>query len=110
MAYKIPEGVKETARRAVKWIEQGYAGAGFTQVGKIRARQLADGGEVSEDIVKRMKSYFARHQNDKKAEGFKYGEKNFPSPGRVAWDAWGGDAGEDWVNSLDITSGFYNAK
>jgi hypothetical protein len=47
-----------------------------------------------------MKSYFARHQNDKNATGFNYGEANFPSPGRVAWDAWGGDEGERWVNGL----------
>lgn len=100
MAYAVPKRVQEAAKRAVRWIEQGYAGEGFTQVGKIRARQLANGSPVSLDIVNRMKSYFARHQNDKNAEGFNYGEKGFPSAGRVAWDAWGGDAGEQWVNSL----------
>lgn len=112
MVYRIPKGVQETAQRAVKWIEEGRAGDGFTQVGKIRARQLAAGGEVSEDIVNRMKSYFARHQNDKKAEGFNYGEDNFPSPGRVAWDAWGGDAGERWVNDVtkEYGKGFTNKR
>lgn len=100
MAYAIPQRVQEAAKRAVRWIEQGYAGDGFTQVGKVRARQLANGTPVSEDIIMRMKSYFARHQNDKQATGFNFGEDGFPSAGRVAWDAWGGDAGEQWVNRL----------
>ena len=100
MAYAVPKNVQEAAKRAVRWIREGKAGSGFTDVGRARATQLANGRPVSLDVVNRMKSYFARHQNDKKAEGFNYGEPGFPSPGRVAWDAWGGDAGERWVNSL----------
>ena len=48
-----------------------------------------------------MLSYFARHEVDKQATGFNAGEDGFPSAGRVAWDAWGGDAGQSWVNGLD---------
>jgi hypothetical protein len=102
MPYAVPKGVAEAAERALQWIKEGKAGSGFTSVGRARAVQLARRGVVSEDTVKRMRSYFARHQNDKKAEGFTFGEKGFPSPGRVAWDAWGGDAGETWVNSINI--------
>lgn len=102
MSYEVPKGVKEAAERAVQWIKEGKAGSGFTSVGRARAIQLARRGVVSKDTIRRMRSYFARHQNDKNAEGFKFGEKGFPSPGRVAWDAWGGDAGERWVNSLNI--------
>ena len=47
-----------------------------------------------------MKAYFARHEVDKKATGFRSGEEGYPTPGRVAWDAWGGDAGKSWVNGL----------
>jgi hypothetical protein len=43
-----------------------------------------------------MHSFFSRHEVDKKAEGFNSGENGFPSPGRVAWDLWGGDAGASW--------------
>lgn len=101
MAYDVPKGVQEAAARAVAWIREGKAGSGFTDVGRARASQLANGRPVSLDVVNRMKSYFARHQNDKQAEGFNYGERGYPSPGRVAWDAWGGDAGETWVNSIE---------
>ena len=100
-SYQPPQGVADAAKRALKWIEEGKAGSGFTAVGRRRASQLASGAEVSADVVNRMISYFARHAVDKQATGFSDGEDGFPSAGRVAWDAWGGDAGESWVNSLD---------
>ncbi len=103
-SYSPPEGVSVAAKRALKWIEEGYAGSGFTSVGRRRATQLASGQDLSADVVNRMISYFARHEVDKKATGFSAGEEGFPSAGRVAWDAWGGDAGQSWVNSLPSES------
>jgi HK97 family phage major capsid protein len=43
-----------------------------------------------------MVSYFARHEVDKEAEGFRVGEEGYPSNGRIAWALWGGDAGKTW--------------
>jgi hypothetical protein len=100
--YKPPAGVQSAAKRALKWISEGKAGSGFTSVGRRRASQLASGQAVNRDTVARMKSYFARHGVDKQATGFNAGEKDFPSPGRVAWDAWGGDAGRTWVNKIKL--------
>jgi hypothetical protein len=100
--YKVPAGAQSAAKRALKWIADGKAGDGFTSTGRRRASQLASGGTVSRDTVARMKSYFARHTVDRQANGFFAGEKNYPSPGRVAWDAWGGDAGRTWVNGIDL--------
>jgi len=100
-SYSPPAGVAVAAKRALKWIEQGLAGSGFTAVGRARAVQLASGKDVSADVVNRMISYFARHAVDSKAVGFSQGEEGFPSAGRVAWDAWGGDAGQEWVNGMD---------
>jgi uncharacterized protein len=102
--YNPPVGVQNTAKRALKWIGEGLAGDGFTSVGRARASQLASGSAVSAEVVNKMISYFARHEVDKKAEGFSAGEENYPSPGRVAWDAWGGDAGQTWVNGLSSRS------
>ena len=87
--YLPPEGVAVAAKRALKWIAEGYAGSGFTAVGRARATQLASGAKVSADTVNRMISYFARHEVDKQATGFNFGEDGFPSAGRVAWDACG---------------------
>jgi len=98
--YTPPAGVQEAAKRALEWIADGKAGSGFTDVGRKRASDLARGAGVSMATVRRMKAYFDRHQSDKDATGFTSGEEGFPSPGRVAWDAWGGDAGYSWVKRL----------
>lgn len=95
-----PKAVRSAARRALEWIADGKAGSGFTGVGRARASQLASGESVSMETLKRMKSFFSRHEVDKNAVGFSQGEKGFPSAGRVAWDAWGGDAGFAWAESM----------
>ena len=98
--FKPPKGVQEAGQRALDWIAEGHAGSGFTDVGRARAAQLARGDNVSEETIRRMHSYLARHEGDSAAEGFNAGEEGFPSPGRVAWDAWGGDAGKTWAGSI----------
>jgi len=100
-SYEPPVGVQDAAKRALKWITDGKAGSGFTAVGRARAEQLASGKSVSGSTVNRMISYFARHEVDKKATGFNASDEGYPSAGRVAWDAWGGDAGQSWVMKLD---------
>jgi hypothetical protein len=92
-----PQGVRKAAQRALRWIEQGRAGRNFTDTGRTRARQLAGGEAMSDQVVRTMDQYFRRHAVDKDAEGFTRGSEGFPSPGRVAWDAWGGDPGERWA-------------
>ncbi len=92
--------VAAEAKRALEWIKEGKAGGGFTDVGRARASQLAGRRPVTLRTIKRMNSFFSRHEVDKKAEGFNRGEKNYPSGGRVAWDAWGGDAGFSWVKGI----------
>ena len=100
-SYSPPAGVAIAAKRALQWIAEGLAGDGFTAVGRARAVQLASGADISGDTVNRMLSFFARQEESVKgATGFNSGEEGFPTAGRVAWDAWGGDAGQSWVNSL----------
>ena len=98
--HEPPKGVQQAAQRAQKWIEEGRAGRNFTDTGRHRAAQLAKGDAVSDDVVGRMRNYFSRHAHDSEATGFSSGEEGYPSPGRVAWDAWGGDAGRRWVEGL----------
>jgi hypothetical protein len=95
-----PAGAAAAANRALEWIKDGKAGDGFTSTGRTRAGQLSKREGLSRDTIMRMVSFFARHEVDKKAEGFNQGEKGFPSAGRVAWDAWGGDAGKSWAESV----------
>ena len=100
--YDPPQDVQDAAKRALIWIAEGKAGSGFTDTGRARAVQLANGRAVSEDTIARMRSFFARQAGNKDAEGFYRGEDGYPSPGRVAWDAWGGDPGERWANSVRL--------
>lgn len=97
MDYKPPSGVQAEARRALQWIKEGHAGSGFTDVGRKRASDLARGAAVSRETIGRIANYLARHSSDKQGEGWSPGEPGYPSPGRVAWAAWGGDPAKSWT-------------
>jgi hypothetical protein len=86
--------MKEEAQRAIEWRDAGRDGG--TAVAWARANQIINGEKLSESTVLRMYSFFRRHEVDKQAEGFRPGEDGYPSAGRVAWAAWGGDAGYRW--------------
>ena len=70
----------------------------MTAVGVARARDLSNGKKISADTIKRMHSYFARHEVDKK--GKDWANQSNPSAGYIAWLGWGGDAGRSWVNGI----------
>ena len=95
--FRPTEAMRTAAQRALDWKAEGFDGG--TRVGLARANQIVNGEKLSEDTILRMYSFFSRHEVDKKAEGFNAGEDGFPSPGRVAWDLWGGDAGFRWSTS-----------
>ena len=92
------DSMKTAAARALQWRKDGHHGG--TLVGVTRAHQIMDSEGLTDHTVKRMYSFFARHEVDKKATGFNSGEEGFPSPGRVAWDLWGGDAGFSWSRRI----------
>ena len=96
--YTPTAGMKAAAKRAIRWKEQGKATGAGTAVGWTRAGQLARGETLSLSTVKRMYSFFSRHEVDKKGKDF-YNTSN-PSNGRIMWDAWGGDAGFSWSRKI----------
>lgn len=86
------------ANNAIRGLElRAEYNRGGTEVGVARATQLKNRENLSEETVKRMKSYFARHEVDKEAQGFRRGEEGWPSAGLVAWLLWGGDEGKAWA-------------
>jgi HK97 family phage portal protein len=97
MKFRPTEAMRTAAQRALDWKAEGFDGG--TRIGLARANQIVNGEKLSEDTILRMYSFFSRHEVDKQAEGFNAGEEGFPSPGRVAWDLWGGDAGFRWATS-----------
>jgi len=96
--YKPTSGMKSAARRAIKLKEQGKAKGAGTSVGWTRAGQLARGETLSLSTVKRMYSYFSRHEVDKKGKDWDNAEN--PSNGKIMWLAWGGDAGYSWSRKI----------
>ena len=96
--YKPTAGMQAAARRAIKLKEQGKAKGAGTIVGWTRAGQLARGETLSLSTVKRMYSFFSRHEVDKKGKDFNNSEN--PSNGKIMWLAWGGDAGFSWSRKI----------
>lgn len=74
-------------------------GRGGTSVGVARATQLKNRERLSPSTVRRMHSYFSRHEVDKRAQGFRRGEDGWPTAGLIAWLLWGGDEGQSWARN-----------
>lgn len=86
-----PASVKNNAKRGLKLNEeQGNKCA--TQVGKVRAQQLAQGKPVSEATIKRMFSYLSRAEED-----FENGDPT--SCGYISYLLWGGKTAKNWAES-----------
>ena len=86
------------AQRGLNWRREFKRGG--TSIGVARANQLVNKENLSPDTVKRMFSYFSRHEVDKQGKGFKKGSEGYPSAGRIAWALWGGDAGFGWSRKV----------
>lgn len=91
---KPTEEMANEAKRGLDWRKEYNRGG--TEVGVARAVQLINRENLSPRTIKRMYSFFSRHEVDKQAEGFRKGEEGYPSAGRIAWALWGGDAGFSW--------------
>ena len=91
---KPTEEMANEAKRGLDWRKEYNRGG--TEVGVARAVQLVNKENLSHRTIKRMYSFFSRHEVDKQAEGFRRGEEGYPSAGRIAWALWGGDAGFSW--------------
>jgi hypothetical protein len=88
-----PELIRKNAQAALDWIEKtGNPKGCMTQVGKVRAQQLAQGKPISIETIKRMKAYITRHKVD--LESSKSYEDGC---GKLAMDAWGGVEALPWV-------------
>ena len=91
------DGMRKEAEKYRKWKKEGEGGG--TDVARTRATQILSGNELSPDTVITMNAWFARHESDKSGEGYRPGEPGYPSNGRVAWAAWGGDPGQTWARA-----------
>jgi len=98
-----PQEASDNAKIAIRYAEKNGWGECGTQVGKIRANQLANRESISRDTIARMSSFERHRQNSQKDLG--------DGCGRLMWLAWGGDAGIEWAsNKLDQIDNFAGEK
>ena len=86
-----PDSVKNNAKRGIE-LNKAVNNKCATQVGKIRARQLANGEAVSEETIKRMFSFLSR------AETY-YDAGDKESCGYISYLLWGGKSAKTWAES-----------
>lgn len=86
-----PEAVRNNAKRGIK-LNEAVGNKCATQVGKVRAQQLANGEPVSEKTIKRMYSYLSR------AEVY-YEQGDKESCGYISYLLWGGKSAKTWAES-----------
>ena len=68
---------------------------GMTLVGLARARDLSARRTLSVTTIRRMVSFFARHEVDKAGSTW-----SARGRGWQAWHGWGGDAGARWARRV----------
>jgi phage-related protein (TIGR01555 family) len=99
--FKPPESVAKEAKKALDYREKypkETEDAG-TKTGWTRANQLAKRENLSLETVKRMKSFFSRHEKNKKINE-KYKDEPWKDNGYLMWLAWGGDSGKTWSEKI----------
>jgi HK97 family phage prohead protease len=98
----VPEFIKNNAQRGLDYLAEGFGGDGLTDATKREAREMA-AGRVSDNKVRKMAPWFARHKADGQAPQNKdSSDPGYPGAGLVAWLLWGGnadfdDAAQDWA-------------
>ena len=105
-----PQFIRDNAARGLKYLEEGFGGDGLTDGTKREAREMA-AGRISENKVRKMAPWFARHKVDGQApKNNDPSHAEYPGAGLVAWLLWGGDSNfsdraENWaqrkIDALD---------
>ena len=88
----VPQFIRDNAARGLKYLQEGFGGDGLTDGTKREAREMA-AGRISENKVRKMAPWFARHQVDGQApKNNDPSNAQYPGAGLVAWLLWGGDS------------------
>lgn len=88
----VPQFIRDNAERGLKYVREGFGGDGLTDTAKREAREMA-AGQITENKVRKMAPWFARHKVDGQAPKNKdSSDPQYPGAGLVAWLIWGGDS------------------
>jgi hypothetical protein len=82
------DGIRNNAKRGIELNEK-VGNKCATQVGKVRAQQIANGEKLSVETIQRMYSYLSR------AEAY-YDESDMEACGTISYLLWGGKAALSW--------------
>jgi HK97 family phage prohead protease len=109
----VPQFIRSNAARGVKLYEEGFGGDGLVDATIRAARDMA-AGRITENKVRKMAPWFARHQVDGEApKNRDESHPEYPGEGLVAWLLWGGDSNfsdraQNWaqrkIDALDAES------
>ena len=94
----VPKFISDNAERGLRYAAEGKAGDGMTDKTKREARDMVE-GSISEDKVRRMGPWFARHRVDMDAPANDPDNDAFPGKGAVAWLVWGGSTSGDIMDA-----------
>ena len=108
ISFKPPQGVADAAARGLelrsKASPSNKGGLSTSQAkeegvgsGVQRAVNLKNGDNLSPDTVRRMNSFFHRHEKSKDIDA---GKTPATDKGYQAWLLWGGDAGAAWARKV----------
>jgi len=86
-----PSSVSNNAKRGLK-LNEAVNNKCATQVGKVRAQQLAQGKPISKETIKRMYSYLSR------AEAY-YKPEDTEACGTISFLLWGGKSAKTWAEA-----------
>ena len=87
-----PKGISEEAQRGIDLNEKN-GNRCATQVGKVRAQQLAQRKNISVETVKRMYSYLSRAEGEYRVAK---GTENYNACAYISYLLWGGEPALTW--------------
>lgn len=100
----VPSYIRNNAQKGLDYLAEGYGGDGLTDATKREAREMA-AGRISDNKVRKMAPWFARHKVDGQApKNSDTSDPGYPGAGLVAWLLWGGDSNfsdraQNWAQS-----------
>jgi hypothetical protein len=108
-AWRAPAAVQTRLRQGLAWHRRGHSGRGLVPATVAWATRLSRGEPISPGKARKMRAWLARHASDLNAPAAKPGHPEYPSPGRVAWELWGGTQAGPWVARLVREMDAYDA-
>ena len=88
-----PKAAVEAAKQGIKRNKENNNKCA-TQVGKVRAQQLANGENLSLDTIRRMRSFLIRQKDNYELQRDR---KNYDACGYISYLLWGGEAALPWA-------------